>query len=82
MKRTKPQHPAISIIILFAIVASLVSYCTAPSFTPQCPLQIMPTCATRSTQDAARRCQEDRAMVAAILQKEKDAAKNDGLKVT
>ena len=81
MKRTKPQHPAISIIILFAIVASLVSYCTAPSFTPQCPLQIMPTCATRSTQDAARRCQEDRAMVAAILQKEKDAAKNDGLKM-
>ena len=40
----------------------------------------MPSRATRSTQEAARRRQDDEAMAAAILQKEKDAAKNDGLK--
>ena len=50
------------------------------SFTPQCPLRIMPSRATRGTQEAARRCQEDETMAATILQKEKDAAKNDGLK--
>ena len=80
MKRTTPQHPTISIIILYAIVASLVSFCTASSFTSQCSLRIMPSRATRSTQEAARRRQDDEAMAAAILQKEKDAAKNDGLK--
>jgi hypothetical protein len=41
----------------------------------------MPSRATRATQEAARRRQEDEAMAAVILQKEKDAAKNDGLKV-
>ena len=41
----------------------------------------MPSHATRATQEAARRRQEDETMAAAILQKEKDAAKNDGLKV-
>jgi len=41
----------------------------------------MPSRATRATQEAARRRQEDEAMAAAILQKEKNAAKNDGLKV-
>jgi len=40
----------------------------------------MPSRATRSTQEAVRRRQEDEAMAAAILQKEKDAATNDGLK--
>jgi hypothetical protein len=40
----------------------------------------MPSRATRGTQEAVRRRQEDKAMAAAILQKEKDAAKNDGLK--
>ena len=80
MNRTTPQHSTITIIILFTIIASLVSFCTAPSFTPQCPLRIMPSRATRSNQEAARRRQEDEAMAAAILQKEKDAAKNDGLK--
>ena len=79
MKRTTPQHLTISIIILFAIVTSLVSLRTAPSFTPQCPLRTMPSRATRGTQEAARRHQEDEAIAAAILQKEKDAAKNDGL---
>jgi hypothetical protein len=39
----------------------------------------MPSRTTR-TQDAARRHQEDKAMVAATLQKEKDAAKKEGLK--
>ena len=41
----------------------------------------MPSRATRATQEAARRHQEDKAMAAAILKKEKDAVKNDGLKV-
>jgi len=77
MKRTTP---IITIINLFAIVASLVLFCTASSFTPQCPLQIMPSRATRSAQEAARRRQDDKAMAAAILQKEKNAAKNDELK--
>jgi hypothetical protein len=77
MKRTTPT---ITIIILFAIVASLVSCCTASYFTPQCPLRIMPSRATRSTQEAVRRRQEDEAMAAAILQKKENAAKNDGLK--
>jgi hypothetical protein len=40
----------------------------------------MPSHATRSTQEAARRRQDEEAMVTAILQKEKNAAKNDGLK--
>jgi len=40
----------------------------------------MPSCATCATQEAVRRRQEDKAMVAVIRQKEKDAAKNDGLK--
>ena len=80
MKQTKPQHPTITIIILVTIATSLVLFCTAPSFTPQCLLRIMPSHATRATQEAVRRRQEDEAMTAAILQKEKDAAKNDGLK--
>ena len=58
----------------------MVSLQTAPSCTPQCPLRIMPSNTTRATQEAARRRQGDEAMAAAILQKEKDAAKNDGLK--
>jgi hypothetical protein len=80
MKRTTPQHLTTSIIILFAIITSLVSLRTAPSCTPQCPLRIMPSNTTRATQEATRRRQEDEAMAAVILQKEKDAAKNDGLK--
>jgi hypothetical protein len=81
MKRTTTQYPTISIIILFAIVASLVSFRTAPSFTPQCLLRIMPSRATRSTQEAARRRQDDEKMAAEILQKEKHAAKYDELKM-
>jgi flagellar basal body-associated protein FliL len=72
MKRTTPT---ITIIIILAIVAFLVSCCTASYFTPQCPLRIMPSRATRSAQEAARRRQDDEAMAAAILQKEKNAAK-------
>jgi hypothetical protein len=79
MKRTTYQHPTITIIILFAIVASLVSFCTAPSISPHCPLQIMPF-RTRATQGAARHRHDDKAMAAAILQKEKNTGKNDGLK--
>ncbi len=60
MKRTTP---IVTIIILLAILASLVLFCIASSFTPQCPLRIMPSRATRSAQD----------------QKEKNAAKNDEL---
>jgi len=37
----------------------------------------MPSRATRSTQEAVRRRQDDEAMAAAILQKEKNTAKND-----
>jgi hypothetical protein len=69
MKRTTPQYWTISIIILSAIFASLVTLCAA----------LMPSCTTR-TRDAARRHQEDEAMAAATLQKEKDAAKKEGLK--
>jgi len=77
MKPTTTQYPTISIIILFAIVASLVSFRTALSFTLQCPSRIMPSRATRSTQEAARHRQDDKAMAAAILQKEKNAARDD-----
>ena len=41
----------------------------------------MPSRATRATQEAVRRHQKDKAMAAAILQRGKDAAKNDRLKV-
>jgi len=40
----------------------------------------MPSRAICSNQEAARRRQEDKTMAAAILQKEKNSAKNDGLK--
>jgi len=76
MKHTTTQYPTISIIILFAIVASLVSFRTTPSFNLQCPSRIMPSRATRSTQEAARCRQDDEAMAAAILQKEKNAARD------
>jgi hypothetical protein len=79
MKRTTPQYLPISIIILFAIFASLVTLCTTPPPTPLYLLRIMPSRTTR-TQEAARRRQEDEAMAAATLQKEKDAAKKDGHK--
>jgi hypothetical protein len=39
----------------------------------------MPSRATRFAQEAARRRQNNETMAAAILQKEKNAAKNDGL---
>ena len=78
MKRTTPQHLTISIIILFAIVASLVTLRTTPSFTPlYSPLRIM---SSSHATTATRHHPEDEAMAAAILQKEKDAAKNGGLK--
>jgi hypothetical protein len=51
------------------IFASLATLCAA----------LMPSRPTR-TRDAARRRQEDEAMAAATLQKEKDAAKKEGLK--
>ncbi len=41
----------------------------------------MPSRATHATQEAVRCRHEDEAMAAVILQKEKDTAKNDGLKV-
>jgi len=67
MKQTTTQYRTISIIILLAIVASLVSSRTALSITPQCPLRIMPSRTTRSTQEAMRRRQDNKAMAAAIL---------------
>ncbi len=80
MKQTTPQHLTITITILFAIITSLVSLRTAPSFTPQCLLRNMPSHTTRATQEAARHRQGDKAMAAEILQKEKDGEKNDRLK--
>ncbi len=82
MTQTTPQHLTIPIIILLAIVASLVPFCPAPSFTSLCPLQIMPSRTTCGSQEAARHRLEDEAMAAATLQKEKDAATTDGLKAT
>ena len=79
MKQTTPQYLTISIIILSAIFASLVTLCTAPPPTPPYPIQIMPSRTTR-TKEAVSRRQEDEAMVAVTLQKEKDAEKKDGLK--
>jgi hypothetical protein len=79
MKRTTPQCWTISIIILSAIFASLVTLCAALPPTLLYPLRIMPSRTTR-TQDATRRRQEDEALAAATLQKEKDAAKKYGLK--
>ena len=75
MKRTTSIIP---IIILFAIVVSLVPFCISSSSTPLCPLRIMPSRATRSAQEAAKRRQDDEAMAAAILQKEKYVAREDG----
>jgi hypothetical protein len=77
MKRTTPT---ITIIILLAIIASLVPCCTVSYCSFQCPLRLMPSRTTRSTQDAVKRRQDDGAMAAAILQKEQEAAKNNGLK--
>ena len=82
MTQTTPQHLTISIVILLAIVASLVLFRSTPSFTSLCPLQIMPSRTTCSSQKAVRRRLEDEAMVAATLQKEKAAATADGLKAT
>ena len=79
MKQTTLQYLTISIIILFAIFASLVTLCAAPPPTPSYLIRIMPSCTTR-TQEAARRRQEDETMAAATLQKEQDAAKKDGHK--
>ena len=67
MQRTTP---IILSIILLAIIASLVFCCT-----PQCPLRIMPSRTTRSTQEAAKHRQDDEAMAAVILRKEKNSAK-------
>ena len=82
MTRTTPQHLNILIIILLAIVASLVPFRPTPSFISLCPLRIMPSRTTHGSQEAARRRQEDKAMAAATLQKEKDTATADGLKAT
>jgi hypothetical protein len=57
MKQTTPQHLTITITILFAIITFMVSLRTAPSFTPQCLLQTMPSRTTRATQEAVRRRQ-------------------------
>ncbi len=79
MKRTTPQYRTISISILSAIFTSLVTLCAALPPTPPYPLRIMPSRTTR-TQDAARCREEDKALAATTLQKEKDAAKKYGLK--
>jgi len=74
MKQTTPQYLTISIIIISSIFASLVTLCAAPSPTPSYLIRIMPSRSTR-TEEAVRRHQEDEAMAAATLQKEKDTEK-------
>ncbi len=81
MKRTTTHSPAILIIILLGIVASLVTLRAAPSSTLQRPSRIMPSRATRSTHATARRRQDNEAVAAASLQTEKTAA-GDGVNPT
>ena len=81
MKHTPTHFPVILFIILLGFAASLVSLLAAPSSTLQRPSRIMPSRATRSTQAAARRSQDDGAVAAASLQTEKTAA-GDGVNPT
>jgi hypothetical protein len=78
MKQTTPQYLTISIIVLSAIFASLVTLCAALPPPHLYPPQIMPFHPSR-TKDIARRHLEDKAMVAVTFQKEKDAAEKDEL---
>jgi hypothetical protein len=71
MKRTTARKPRFTIISLVSIVTFLVMFYFLFPSSSQCPSRIMPTRTTHAN-DAARRCQEDEAMAAATLQKEKD----------
>ena len=78
MQRMSPHYPIISIILLPVILVSLFIFSSALLRPPPHPQQIMPSWASRSlAQEAARLRQEEDAMAAAILQKEKDATAKD-----
>jgi hypothetical protein len=78
MQRLSPHYPIISIILLPAILVFLFTYSPALLRLPPHPQQIIPSRASRSmAQEAARLCQEEDAMAAATLQKERDAAAKD-----
>ena len=78
MQRMSPHYPIISIILLPAILVSLFTYSPALLRLPPHPQQIMPSQTSRSmAQEAARLRQEENAMAAATLQKEKDVAAKD-----
>ena len=78
MQQMSPHYPFISIILLPAILVSLFTYSLALLRLPPHPQQIMPSQASCSlAQEAMRLRQEEDAMAAAILQKEKDAAAKD-----
>ena len=78
MQRLSPHYPIISIILLPAILVFLFTYSPALLRLPPHPQQIMPSRASRSmAQEAARLRQEEDAMAAATLQKEKEAAAKD-----
>ena len=70
-------------IIIFTILAIIISQlhcCTVHSISTQHPLQIMPPCTVRSTQNARKRRQDDKAMATVVSPKEKDSDNTDGLK--
>ncbi len=78
MQRMSPHYPIISILLLLAILVSLFTYSPALLRLPPHPQQIMPSRASRSmAQEATRLRQEEDAMAAATLQKEKDADAED-----
>ena len=75
MQRMSPHYPIISIILLPAILISLFTYSLALLHLPPHPQQNMPSQTSCSmAQEAMRLRQEEDAMAAAIVQKEKDAA--------
>ena len=78
MKGSPACKPRFTFICLALIVALLATFELPVLSTSQCPPRIMPSRTTRAT-DATRRRQEDEAMAAATLQKEKEARlKKDG----
>ena len=78
MQQMSPHYPIISIILIPAILVSLFPYSPALLRLPPHPQQIMPSRTSRSmAQEAARLRLEEDAMVAAILQKEKNTAVKD-----
>ena len=75
MQQISPHYLIIPIILLLANLVSLLTHSPALLRLPPHPQQIMPSQTSRSmAQEAARLRQEENAMAAATLQKEKDTA--------